>query len=376
VTTSSAQGLDRFGSLEGRLASAYAAEIPADLLAGLDLRIASAIQGRLPWAERRPSMVWRVGRRMLSPVAGVRTRVASWPGRHPRLVRAAPVVLVPALFASLTLTAVGSRSLNGVFAQDGGYTWQHAQRIGLSKTVEGYRVDVLRVYADVNRIVVFASVRDTKNRGAQADLETSLIDSAGIHWDWTEAWFEPAGLMTGSILRFVARETHVTAGARAFTLNVEYVGLLEDGVWQRRPVDMSFPISLDVTPGMLLAPGTAVTQSGVTLTLDDLTVSPSSVRVRLHWSGLPDDEADLTPIVFVTHDGVPLDNPGGGGGGPIGSKTWTEYTGLGAPNPQGHWKVEISQFFTDVCPVNGPTAESTCTRTSVVGPWSFEFDVP
>jgi hypothetical protein len=199
--------------LEAPLAAAYAVEMPADLGALVDRRIKRAVQQWRP----QTSTGW------LRPA-------------RPRWWRLA---LVPVLAAVLTAAVLVTTSASGgpaaVYDSFGGYAWQHAEILGLTKTVDGYRITLDRAYADANQMMLAVTVVDTQNRGwRQVDVGgLSVADSAGGEWTMTTGISDPVAITSAATISWFeyALPGPAALGRRPFSVTVSSVSVRdqEDG---------------------------------------------------------------------------------------------------------------------------------------------------
>ena len=325
--------------LESLLAAAYAVEIPTDLGARLDRRVRRAVRHWRPQTSAR----WRLVR-----------------------PRARRLALIPVVLTVILVTASAGGGPREFYVCEGGYAWQHAEQLGLTQTVDGYKITLDWAYADANRMMLGVTVVDTQDRGwRQVDVGGVSVSDGS---DGT--WASSGGLggvatatRAASIIRFDYGPGLAAAGRRAFSVTVSSVDVRnqEDGPppndltwtpWHPVAVNASFSFDLTVGGGSQATPGVTAESNGITLTLDRIVVSPSTVRVELKMAGLASAEA-WTPVVWVSHDGKDLEP-----GDTMGDRfAMTAYTPLGLNDAAGDWTVTVNDVDSG-------------------GTWTFQFTMP
>ncbi|MGD0121309.1 MAG: DUF4179 domain-containing protein [Candidatus Limnocylindrales bacterium] len=224
--------------LESLLAAVYAVEMPTDLAALVDRRVKRAVRDWRP----RTSEGWRLTR--------------------PRWWRLA---LVPVLAAVMTAALLMATSASGgpaaFYSFGGGYAWQHAEQLGLTKTVDGYRITLERAYADANQMMLAFTVVDAQNRGwSQVDVGSmSVADSSGGNWTMTGGASDPVNVTSAATIRWFEHASGpAEPGRRAFTVTVSSVSVRnqEDGpppsdlTWDPwHPVAVNATFSFELTVG-------------------------------------------------------------------------------------------------------------------------------
>jgi hypothetical protein len=367
--------------LEALLAAAYAVEMPAELGVLVDRRVRRALRNWRP----QTSTGWRLG------------RLRRW-----------RLALIPVLVAVLTASVLVATSASGgpaaVYNSYGGYAWEHAEKLGLVKTVDGYRITLERAYADANQMMLAVTVVDTQHRGwRQVDVGgLSVADSSGGEWAMTTGISDPVNVSSAATIRwFEAPEGPAVSGPRPFTVTVSSIRVLdaENGSsandpkvdpWRAVGVNASFTFELTVVGGSQakpqvssggtgvtnLTPGTndatnlSATSNGVTITLESIITSPSSVRLDLRLTGSPPDGMYWSPIVLVVnHNGRDLD-VAMQTSQLVGSLT-TVYTSAGVEDSTGDWTVPITQLMGD-----GTDASNLGHDVRYDGNWTLHFSLP
>jgi hypothetical protein len=340
--------------LEFLLARAYAVDIPADLGARLDGRVSRAVGH------------WR-------PLTSTSARLIRPSGR--RLVLIPVLVLV--LLAAVVVTVIGNGGTAASYESQGGYTWEHAEQLGLSQTVNGYKLTLERAYADANQMMVAITVVDTQNRGwHQVDVRgVSVSDGSEGEWSMNTGFSDPVSVTsTATLFLFDYSPGVAAAGRRAFKVTVSSVsvdnpvsGLSGAGPgwdpWHDVAVNVSFAFDLTVVGGSEATPRLSAEYNGVTFTLDRIVTAPSTVRVELHVVGLTTSDADRPLVFWVSHAGKDL---GPGVSMSQGSR-WTVYTQTGVDDPAGDWTVTIADAAEEIASgVVVPTGRT----------WTLQFSMP
>ena len=335
-------------ALESRLVDAYTVVIPPQLGARLEQRVSAAIE------------LWR-------PSNSAGTLPAS-----PRRRRLA---LIPVLLAVFLVTAAAAAGFFHFYDEAGGLAWQRAEHLGLVQTVDGYRLTLERVYADANRMLVGVTVVDEQNRGwSQVAIDDATVtDTSGGRWEEASGMSRPeGGGMATNLIWFDAVPGPAVPGRRAFSLSVPEVAVIKVAStptpWRNVEVDVLFSFDLTVGGGAQATPHAAAESNGVTITLDRIVASPSTVRLELDVAGIPPASTAWAPIMSVRHAGVDLAVVLTTSGGGSGTTNWTSG---GVDDPSGEWIVTVTEE------VGEQYAEGTAdTQIRLHGPWILHFTLP
>jgi hypothetical protein len=350
--------------LESLLAEAYAAEIPADLAAALEKRAAAVTQ----WHPQTPRIP-----RLALPRLGLTRR---------RGLAIVPMLMAILLAAAVLMSTSASGGPAAFYNSDGGYMWDHAQVLGLTKTVDGYQVTLERAYADANRMMVGVTVVDTQNRWSLVNLGgVSVVDSAGVEWNQSTGASDPVSATTSAnILWFEHAAGLAPPGPRQFSVTVSSV--VGDRGWTPPPtydpawatghevaVNATFSFELTVGGGSQATPLVSSESNGVTIPLERMITSPSAVRLELRLAGAPSSGDSWMPNVYVSHAGRSLD--GLMSTTAIGGSVTTVYT-AGVEDPAGDWTVTASELIG-----NAPTEGSPWGHeVRFQGNWTLRFSMP
>jgi hypothetical protein len=358
VTTLDAYSKPNGEDLEALLAEAYAVDIPPHLAARLDQCVSSALRQRDRW-----------------------NRV----GHQPAFRRPRRLVLIPALLIVAITTVAAGVGLFYVtyppevfYPSDGGFTWDRGEPLGLTETVDDYRITLERAYADANKAMVAVSVADAGSRGWTGISvgNVTMTDSGGVDWQMTTGLSAPGSASTdANILWYFAENAPAPPGRRAFHVDVQSVSVRSqeadaDGQWWHTiTVDASFDFDLTVADGWEASPRVTTEHDGVTVALDRVVVAPSTVRLELRIAGVPGNPSDWTPILSVQHGGQNL--AGESAGAQIGSASCTVYTSGGVDDASGDWTVTVSEIV-DL----SISADPQATQVRLQGPWILHFSMP
>src|SRR5512140_1687273 len=177
-----AGGSDR---LEDLLFRAYTDGMPPQLETVVAARVNAAIERRLSWNRR------------------ARFRRPHMPRRSIRASLAVSVVLL--LLAVVAVTAIGQQLFPPGYYEPGGYMWRNAQQLGLTQTVNGYRVTLDSVYADVGQLALAVTVQVPGELAGseRVDPHVRVTDSAGVAWQMTTGGVDATGAVTKASLQYV-----------------------------------------------------------------------------------------------------------------------------------------------------------------------------
>jgi len=308
----------------------------------------------------------------------------------PRLRRSRGVALI-AIVAMVTVAAGGVSLIDRVFRDSTPaweLAWSRAKPLGLSQTVRGVTVGVDSAYMDDARVVIGLTMegyhyakadlhvdgRDARGggvyqvpskRGSAAVLNFStprgIGDRARLELDIPYLCAPGAPVATPlrpepSLRGGTAADPPAAAACHGPGPNPRRI----DGPWR-------FSFTLANAGGSTWTGSVADAASGVTITLDRLAVSPTSVIAFLHWSGDPlrrslDDVWSATGR--LEHRGERFYSGGGGTNGNQADIGWEP----GSDDPAGDWTLRIDELTSDP----GYPAK----RIRIKGPWVFKITMP
>jgi hypothetical protein len=340
--------------LEARLEMAFGRDPTPTQLAAIDRRVSTVVAAPRPVVRqvRRPRRRW---------VAVV-------------LAAAALVVLVGAGTSLLSMYP----TLGG-----GGYrvAWDRSEKLGLSQIHDGYQVTLEAAYADAAQTMLAISIQDTVGgRSSQVGFYGGdLTDEAGRAYTSLSGGSTPADRSSSvNTVWFETPGDGALSGNHHFVLNVPDIGvrqvnpvfsILPDGSetgdpWDRVAGPWRFEFDLAIAPGTRLSPAATATTGGVTATLESIIVSPTTVRLKMTYAGLPDGAESWTAIATVLHDGKRL-AVGSSMVGP-GAAGEELTTVAGTDNPSGPWVIQIDEMVGF-----GPQ-----DQIRLAGPWVISFVAP
>jgi hypothetical protein len=331
-------GMER-GALEGALTSALHLTPGAGDLARLDERVRGAIAA--PPARR-------------SGLSG------HLPGTRPRLALVALLVLL------ITAAAGGTVLIERVFSDFPGWqrAWDRAEIVGLRQTVGGRTVVVERAYLDANQLLIGVSAEGASDLKAAIRVDGRVpegILATGAERPRTE---DAAMLFNVITPPGTGDRAHIDLVIRTIPELEEVTGAI-GGPWH-------FEFDLRSDGGTTWRGSETRTVSGVSMTLDELVVSPTTVQAHLVFDGPKLDATDggWIPIGKVIRGekrspfnvGKDLAALSGRSGGPEEQLLFT-MDGFGAE--RGALTVRIDRITADAN--NGKQEMLT-----IEGPWVFE----
>ncbi len=341
--------------LEACLEMAFGAEPTPAQLASIGRRVAAVME--VPHPEARQ-------------VARPRHR---WPAVP--LAAAALVVLVGAGASLLSMYPL----MGG-----GGYrvAWDRSTKLGLSQVHAGYQVTLEAAYADAAQTMLAISIQDTKAARGNGVMVRGggLTDEAGRTYTMTSGGGSPADSSSSvNTLWFETPGDGALSGSHHFVLSLPEIGVRElnpsfsvlaDGQltgdpWHSVAGPWRFEFDLAIAPGTRLSPAATATAHGVAATLDSILVTPTTVRLKLTYAGLPPDGSSWSSVAKVLHNGGQL---------AVGSSFVSRNsasaevitTNVGADTASGSWVIRIDELVGD-----GPQGQ-----IRLEGPWEITFTAP
>jgi hypothetical protein len=247
------------GALEGALTSALSVTPGASDLARLDERMRRALVA--PPARR-----------------GWRTRLL--PGSRPRLA------LVVLLIVLITAAAGGTALIERVFSNYPGWqrAWDRAETIGLRQTVGGRTVVVERAYLDANQVLIGVSAEGASDLTAAIRVDGRVPEgmlATGAERPRTDTAAQLFNVITPP---GTGERAHIDLVIRTIPELEEVTGAI-GGPWH-------FEFDLRSDGGTAWRGSETRTVSGVTMTLDELVVSPTTVQAHLVFDGPKLDATD------------------------------------------------------------------------------------
>ena len=318
----------------------------------------------------------RLSRRLHAPMRAsqltrlderIATAIAAAPDQRRRSglgstrLRSRPVMLL-ALVSAVTMAAGGIQALERLVTSDPSWrvAWDRGERLGVSQTVGGHAVTVVRGYLDAQQVVI--GITTEGYNFARASLRVDGVKAAG-------------GAVTGELGRHQSAQvlifqTPQGVGERA-DLELEVPALHESGV--AFPVvaegPWHFEFSLPNAGGGSWTGSVADSESGVTITLDALSVSPTLVTGHLVLTGEP---------LLVTRDTWGPDGTAIHGADQVAMRRgfgtdneFTFHTYTGMDDWAGVWRIQVDEVSAESdCP------DHPCPMVRIAGPWVLEVTIP
>ena len=351
------------GNVPDLLTALYAADVPADVGAAVDRRMESAISSAVMRRASRPARrPWHLlGRR-----------------------RATALVMV-AVLASLAATPAIRQVFDG-WGQEFDRVFALSTPIGQSSTDDGYRVTLVRAYADPFSVRLAIVAEDLEDRG-WAELvvgNPTITDEDGRAYAMARGRFSHhTPESSEGWLQFSVPSDATEPGVRHLTVSVDDLGVrpepaptLADGaldfdnIWTSVAGRWSFDFDLEFLHGLTVTPNVAATVGEVTVTVDELTVTAGASVGRLTFAGLPEVESGWDPVVRLEHDGkeIPLESNSSSN-----MRQFVFEAGPGSGDLSGIWTIAIDDFHR---PLPDPDTGEVSRYETIDGPWVLTFEVP
>lgn len=338
--------------LEASLERAFSADPTPAQLAVIDRRVSAAVEVPHPAARHigRPRHRW-------------------------------PAVLLAA--AALVVLVGAGTSLLSLYPFMGGdayrVAWDRSTKLGLSQVHDGYQVTLEAAYADAAQTMLAISIQDTET-GRESGvmvLGADLTDEIGRTYRMTSGGGSPADTSSSvNTLWFDTPGDGALSGTHHFVVIMPDIGvrevnpsfsILPDGSSTGDPWDSvagpwRFEFDLSIAPGTLLSPATTTTTHGITATLESILASPTAVRLKLRYAGLPHTGSGWSSVATVLHNGGELAVGASWGTDPTFGEVIT--TAKGTDNASGSWVVRIDELVSDGGQIR------------LAGPWEIRFVAP
>jgi len=342
--------------LERALERAMAAEVPAAAAAAIDARVRAAID-----------------------VADSGTRIGRW--RRRRVLAALAIAAILAgVAASPAIREYFDGWLGGTFES----IWDRATAIDQAVIDDGYRVTLVRAYADPAGLRLALVAEDLEDRGWE-EISVGgpkVTDDEGHTFQAFMGEFGASTSISSEVIMLYlvppditeARTRHLTATVKALGIRrapaagevipPEDLHSSVKGTW-------TFEFDLEFFGSVSAEPGVTASAAGIDVTLRRLSVMPSATIGLLEIDGLPVVESGWDPYFNVTHDGEVLDlwrlSPGS-----VGDSLEFEVQ-KGFDDLSGTWTITITEFHRNI---PNPESDITTEEESIVGPWVLEFEGP
>lgn len=366
-------GVGSDADVDRALFEAFAFEPPPDAAAAAERRVRAAIE----LAGRRDHR---------GAAAGTRAGLGARFTRASRRGRAAAL-----LAAVLVLGGAGGGLLafyEGMVGSDGGLrtAWDRAAILGVSQTIDGYRVTIERVYADPNQLMLAISVDDLDHRGwtQVAAMGAAVTDEQGRSFEGSIGTSSPDGSAAAANLAWLTPPAGLTAGQHTLHVSIPSISVRDNTTpppdepsstakggdswnpWHEVAGPWTFTIPLDVAGGSVARPDAAARVDGTEVRLTQVTVSPSSVNATIGVTG-GEKGGPWAPIGQFEHAGrvYPITfstlRSDGAGDGAITLRALD-----GTTSASGDWTLRIHELVGD----------DGTQQVRLAGPWEIRFSMP
>lgn len=271
-----------------------------------------------------------------------------------------PVPLIAA-FILLTGAVAGALSLIERTATEagGGFSaaWEKAEVLEITREDQGYQITLERVYADVNHVLAFLSVRGPGADDAAGEPADSVFLTSSLHDPTGRALEKPYGMTVGATdLAAIIDSWGPPAEAGTYVLTVTAIeadALDDSNDHQVIEGEWRFEFDLPEPVGIVVATEASDTDAGVTVELAELRISPTMITGSMYLAMEDGSEAPvwMARIGAIRHDGTDVNpNPGTDpmmAGVPIREEERTGFqfqTAFGADVASGTWEIEISEI--------------------------------
>jgi hypothetical protein len=251
--------------------------------------------------------------------------------------------------------------------------WHRGVDIGLSQTVDGYRVTIDRAYADATRLALAISVVDERRRPGTTQLQafsTIVSDEAGVYTSGGGATSSPDGPFAAANVAWkTPAELPLPSGPRRIHVVLPSIGVRDDATpppadavewnpWREVAGPWTFDFDVVVDGGTTILPDVSAEINGVRVSVPRLIVAPSIVRVELRVDGGVADR-DWSAIGRLEHGDRVLRFVQS----TVGADPVVILTDGGVPDARGDWILTIDELLGG----GGVRLE---------GPWVLRFSVP
>lgn len=261
--------------------------------------------------------------------------------------------------AMLVTIAAGGISLLDRLASsaDLGVAWERAERLGLSETVKGRTVTLERAYMDMNRIVIGLSLEGRAWAGLRLWIDGKPWDGGIAMGTGRQRPRQSASLFEFETPPGIGRQARMVVEVPSILEPPEREGERIEGPWR-------FEFTLPNAGGTVWRGSKSDESAGVTLTLEELSISPTAVVGRIRWRGEP-----LADALYAWPERGSVTHRGERQAAPARQSNdgwFTFRTDLGSDRAPGRWQISIGE-------VVGDLGDGKAKR--VEGPWVIEVDV-
>lgn len=320
-------------------------------------------------------------RRVLSALDSAAGDNAPRPRPHRRLLAAFGIAaLLAGIAASPAIREYFDGWTGGTFES----IWDRATEVDQAVVDQGYRVSLVRAYADPSGLRLALAVEDLRGRGWE-EITVGMPRVTDEHGREYQPFMGEFGAQTSTlseaIMVYLVAPEHAEPGARHLTATVDFLGVRRaaapmesippEDLHERVAGRWAFEFDLDFFGAVTAAPDVTAHAAGIDVALRRLSVTPSSTIGLLEIQGLPVVELGWDPYISVRRNGRQLDlwrlSPGF-----VGDRMEFEIQ-EGFEDLSARWTITIAEFHRDI---PDPNSDITTEEESIVGPWVLEFEGP
>ena len=331
--------------------------------------------------EPRSGLIDRLDARVGAAIDSNAVTAAPWRTSSGRGLRRRTI----GLLAAAAFVAVGAGGAAGLYdglgaAFEYGFELQLARsvEIGASQEIDGFRVTIDRAYLDGERLMLAIRTVDERKRadvGQLSGMYAIVSDASGTWQSAGSATGQPHGRWTATSVIWRLAPEGLLPGEHDLHIAVPHIEwydaqatppAIEDPEWlpwRRHEGPWVFDIEVPVsgsTAAVVARPATTIDIDGVPVTLTEVAIGSSAIRVDLET---PPDAGTWSFIAEIHHG----DRVFRGALGSVDpSATWRLQFDGGVDDPTGDWTLEITEAIREGAP----------DETRVRGPWEFPFTVP
>jgi hypothetical protein len=357
--------------LDRQLSAAFSFDPSAVLLRALDDRYTAAVEqvrSESPM-RRRKARTGRTRRRVIAALA------------------------VAAVLVGTAASPPVRNAFDSWFGGDFESVWDVATTVDQSVVDQGYRVTLVRAYADPVGLYLTMTMEDLEGRDlaeAHAGMP-SVKDDQGIEYPANMGQFDGTGSSTYAegLWRYDVPSEAASAGIRHLTAELTAIsvrqhdppdatpGFAYETLWTEVPGSWTFDFDLDFQGLLQARPEVTASHAGIDVVWTDLVVTPAATIITLEVTGLEPTEKDWgwEQGGRIERDGRRLEWFSAQGVLDSGPDTQTLIYEMeqGREDLSGEWTITIDEFRTDI---PDPDSNVTTETRIITGPWVLTFDGP
>jgi hypothetical protein len=313
--------------------------------------------------------------------------------RRPMRRRMVAVLAAAAVLAFAATSPPVREAFDSWFGGDFSSVWDLATPIEQSVIDQGYRVTLVRAYADPVGLYLALSMEDVEGRDvseAHAGM-LSVVDSQGVVYPGSMLQTDGNGRSdyAEGLWRLAVPQEAAVPGVRHLTVEVTSIsvrahdppsatpGFAYETLWTQVQGSWTFHFDLEFQGLVAARPGVTASHAGIDVTWTDLVVTPSATIITLEVTGLEPTERHWgwDQGGRIERDGRRLEWFSSAGSLDSGPEAQTVVYEMeqGREDLSGTWTVTIDEFRTDLRdPESGMATESR----SITGPWVLTFEGP